>query len=391
MKLVAVAFVMFLLGSNQASAAVWNATETWDETYEAKYAAWVESELDESFFLRGDWAGIKTDCADVIYGSRIIFAYLNSLPFKLGANDTRFTEKTAAFDQIIDPIQRVRAFLDFVNDKTWTGSLATHTYSIAVDRKSIQPGVIWMKPGHVEIVRHLRDNGVVELRGSWLPGAIRKMITITSLGYVPRKSTLGFRRWIWPQNFGLALAQQPGFDDSQFRALGDVQSEPLDAELSALDQYYEVAKFEGWIQNALAKTKETKKSRTDRLAKDFCALVESRSEVVRTGFEFSSKVQRCLNKTEYHAYSTPSRDSNLRRVVFGLGLQVGNDLNAVTKALGACAPIPITETQSVSADDFMRKLLTLKFSSNPHESPEARFGLANPERLCVSDGDDSTD
>ncbi len=380
-----------LIGAGQAKAAVWVATETWDDSFEAKYAAWTEAELDESFFLKGDWAGIKTDCADVIYGSRIIFSYLNSLPFKLGVNDTRFNEKTTAFDHIADPVQRVRAFLDFVNDKTWTGSLATHTYSIAMTRKSVQPGVIWMKPGHVEIVRHVRATGVVELRGSWLPGAIRKMITITNLGNVPRKTTLGFRRWIWPQNFGLPTTEQPGYDDSQFRLLGSEQMEPLAAEISALDQYYEVARFEGLVQKALALHAESEASRTQRLAQDFCALVGSRSEVVRTGYEFSSKLERCLNKTEYHAYSTPSRDSSLRRVVFGLGLHLKNNLNAVTKALSACPPILISDTRSVRADEFLRKLLTLNFSSNPHEKPEARFGLSTPERLCISDGDDSTD
>lgn len=248
-----------------------------------------------------------------------------------------------------------------------------------------------MKPGHVEIVRHVRPTGVIELRGSWLPGAIRKMITITSLGHVPRKTTLGFRRWIWPQNFGLPSKDQPGYDDSQYRALGETQSRPLGEDVAALEQYYEISKFEGLVQKALATRSESEALRTQRMAQDFCVLVGSRSEVVRTGYDFSAKLERCLNKTEYHAYSTPSRDSSLRRIVFGLGLQLKNNLNAISKSLASCAPIPISDTQSVRAEEFLRKLLTLHFSSNPHEKPEARFGLAPPERLCVSDGDDSTD
>lgn len=376
--------------SISAHASVWSPTETWNESYEARYAEWLETNFDERFFLEGPWGGLKTDCADAVYGSRIIFSYLNSLPFSLSATDMKFSNQTAAFDHIADPVARVRAFIDFVNDRTWTGSLARHTYPIAITRRAIRPGVVWMKPGHVETVLHVHPTGVVELRGSWLPGAIRKMITITTLGYVPRKNTLGFRRWIWPQNLGLDIKSQPGYDDSQFAL-----APKTDLPLNALDQYREIAKFEGTIQKALEKspgrTSERPAMATARLAKDFCALIESRSEVVQSGYEFSSKVKRCLNEKEYHAYSTPSRDSNLRRVVIGLGLTLGNDLGRVAHALRSCAPIAISPTASVRADDFFRKLLTLEFSSNPHERPTVRFGLEPADEVCVGDGDDATE
>lgn len=380
----------FFGASTRAQAAVWNPTETWSESYEARYADWLEKNFDERFFLDGPWGGIKTDCADAVYGSRIIFAYLNSLPFMLSTTDVKFNHQTTAFDHIADPIARVRAFIEFVNDRTWTGSLARHTYPVAITRDAIRPGVIWMKPGHVETVLHVRPTGVVDLRGSWLPGAIRKMITITTLGYVPRKNTLGFRRWIWPQNLGLDLKSQPGYDDSQF-ALAPKTELPF----NALEQYGEIAKFETAIRQALekspGKTTESSRSATARLAKDFCALIESRSEVVQSAYEFSTKVKRCLNQKEYHAYSTPSRDSNLRRVVIGLGLTLGNDLGRVNQALRSCAPIAISEKASVRADDFFRKLLTLEYSSNPHERPAVRFGLEPAEEVCVGDGDDATE
>lgn len=378
----------FLVCSNRADAAVWTPTQTWSEAYEARYAEWLEKNFDENFFFKGKWGGMKTDCADAVYGSRIIFAYLNSLPFMLSTTDMKFNHQTTAFDHIADPIARVRAFVEFVNDRTWTGSLARHTYPVAITRATIRPGVIWMKPGHVETVLHVRSTGVVDLRGSWLPGAIRKMITITTLGYVPRKNTLGFRRWIWPQNLGLDLKSQPGYDDTQFAF-----APRTPAPVNALDLHREVASFEEAVRQALQKmpgqTAEKPAAKVRRLAKDFCALIESRSEVVQSGYDYSMKLKRCLNKTEYHAYSTPSRDSSLRRVVIGLGLELGNDFARINQALRSCPPIAISKKISVRADDFFRRLLTLEFSSNPHERPEVRFGIEPEDEVCVGDGTDA--
>lgn len=366
----------------RVNAAVWNPTETWNEDFESRYAEWLTQNFDERFFLDGPWGGMKTDCADAVYGSRIIFSYLNSLPFVLSTKDTKFSHQTTAFDHISDPHLRVRAFIDFVNDRTWTGSLSRHTYPVALRREAIRPGVIWMKPGHVETVIQVRATGVVDLRGSWLPGAIRKMITITTLGHVPRSEAHGFRRWIWPQNLGRDLKSQPGYDDAQFAGILKTP-----APKNALDQYREIAQFEEGVRRRLAEAKAVEEKPvevSERLVHDFCALVESRSEVVRDGYEYSSKVKRCLNEKEYHAYSTPSRDSNLRRVVIGIGLLFENDLGRVRQALRSCAPIEVDEGVSVRAEDFYRRLLTLDFSSDPHDRPAARFGFEPPAEICAS-------
>lgn len=366
-----------------ASADVWQTWATWDESYEADYSNWIETKFIEDFFFEGEWGGIATDCADAVYGSRIIFSYLNGLPFSLGPADPKFNNKSTAFDQIQDPKLRVRAFLDSVNDRTWTGSLSRHTYPVALDRASIRPGVIWLKPGHVETVRHIRKTGVVELRGSWLPGAIRKMITISTLGNIPAKSTLGFRRWIWPQNYSIPIKAQAGYSEVQF-----AESPTPDFALgrSALEQYQKISKFEDRVRSSLAIVKEPKNAHIERMSHDFCALLDARSQVVNLGFDYFSKAQRCLNDKEYDAYSTPSRDANLRRIVFGLGLSLKGNLNLIEDSLKSCRPIAVDETHSISAIDFFRRLLRLDFSSDPHQKPATRFGLAPVDPVCIESG-----
>ncbi len=373
-------FLFFIcsLTLSTSKADVWKSSAAWDDAYEARYSQWVRHSFQESFFTTGDWAGIKTDCADAIFAARIVFSYLNGLPFALGKAEPSFSNSSTFFDRVEGPILRVRLFIEHVNEKTWTGTLAKFTYPIAVNRQSVVPGVIWLKPGHVEMVSNIRENGVVELRGSWLPGAVRDMITVTTLGYVPTGADAGFRRWIWPQNIGMPKETQPGYDESQVQPATARQP-------TALDKYLDISKFEESVRSKLAVSSksENAKSRLKRLAHDFCALIEARSQVVTLGYDYVGKVHRCLNDREYYAYSTPGRDSNLRRVVFGLGLQVDNDLGRVAAALNTCKPIVATDGSVVRPMDFLKKLLTLDFSSDPHQKPSARFGLEPPVRVCV--------
>lgn len=357
-----------------SQAAVWNSHQVWSEAAEQQFSRWIRDEFQEDFFLKGDWAGLKTDCADAIYASRIIFSYLNGLPFTLGSGPSalRFSNNSEAFDHIENPIARVRAFIDFVNDKTWTGSLARHTRPIEISRASMVPGTVWLKPGHAETVMGVGEFGEIFLRGSWLPAAVRSMVTITSLGHVPApESQHGFRRWLWPGEAspGAAIvAAEP-------KVLDDVTP-------SHFSQAEAIREFEASVQKNLAKRKEPRAHQALRRAKDFCTLVQVRSDVVRSGFDFYTSVGRKLSTAEDHAYSTPSRDANLRRLAIELGLILGNDLGKVRAALKGCAEIlmggradrPAEEkVASLSTDDFFRNVLTLDFSSDPQDPPVLRF------------------
>lgn len=376
--------------SKERAPGVWIATSEWNEANEAKYAEWVRTDFTEDFFLNGPWGPLKTDCADAIYGARIIFSYLNALPFSLGSSYPKFDNRSTAFDHIADPIQRVRAFVEAVNNRTWTGSLSRHTYPVEVSRASIVPGILWMKPGHVEMVRDVSLRGVVELRGSWLPADVRKMITLTTLGYAPVSPAHGFRRWIWPQNIERPVEDQPGYSAAQF-----VTRSP-DAGRTHFDEAMEIRNFDEDVQVRLSvaantsgkKISETTKEKIARRAQDFCNLLSVRWDVVQSGFETASSAGRCLNDTEYFAYSTPSRDAALRRLVIDLGLLLGNDLGKIRKALSGCV-----SQNTKSADDdnnpdtiepanFYKKILTLDFSSDPHERPSVRFGQGTESSPC---------
>lgn len=354
-----------------------------------KYGDWISNSFHERFFLENEWAGIETDCADAVYAARVIFSFKNSLPFAISGSRDRqaqFANTTKDFDSILDPVERVKAFLDRINSRTWTGSLAKHTYPIEISKSAVVPGTIWLKPGHVEIVKRVRPTGVVELQGSWLPAAVRQMITITTLGVVPREETTGFRRWIWPQNIGVGFEAQPGYVKPAVHFANQSQRETQ----NAFELNHWISSFEESVRGLLAKDvgAESKNERVTRLSQDFCRMAHARQDVVQLGFQYlvnrsksGSEKGACLVSKEYHLFSTPSRDSNLRRVVIALSLELQNRLDIVRKTLTACPPI-LGEGYSITAEEFLVKLIRLDFSSNPHESMSARFGLSPVEGRC---------
>lgn len=264
-----------------ASAQVWSATEAWDDQWEKKYGDWVSNSFHERFFLENEWAGIETDCADAVYAARVIFSFKNSLPFAIsGSRDRRaqFANTTKDFDSIADPAERVKAFIDRINGRTWTGSLAKHTYPIETSKSAVVPGTIWLKPGHVEIIKRVRPTGIVELQGCFKP------VVFSSI--------------------------QPEISGT-----------------NALELNQWISSFEESVRAQLAGSSigESKTARITRLSQDFCRMVHARQDVVHLGFQYLTHRMKllndkeaCLVPKEYHLFSTPSRDSNLRRVVIAL-------------------------------------------------------------------------
>src|SRR5688572_30808120 len=84
------AFVVFfaafyLAFTNTAHAAVWETQAQWNDQYENLYGEWVQTRLKNDAFSnpKSPFYGIPTDCADLIYTARALFAFENKLPFKI--------------------------------------------------------------------------------------------------------------------------------------------------------------------------------------------------------------------------------------------------------------------------------------------------------------------
>lgn len=356
-----------------SQAAVWNATNSWNDDWEQRYSHWVTTQMDANYFVLGPYGAIATDCADAVYAARLIFSYENRLPFFASG----YSEKSKSFDGIQDSRSRFKAFLQTVLQGTSTLTLANDTYPIAINRKVLRSGAVFLQKrvlsGHVELIHDVRSNGVIEFLSSTLPIKVRRLLVSTSLTVMPADISSGFRAWIRPEQRGLPVSILPGFSTEQFRFTKPATSEQLKIWLAN-------------IQNKLALEPESSEDAVARLGKDICSLVQSRVEVVLDGYEYKNKVRRCLTRDEYDAYSTPGKDRRILRIVEQTLTFLYPDqqklelemIDALAHPLASCLDVHFFPERSLNILDFLKKLAGKQVANDPNETVNERWGISPP-------------
>lgn len=227
------------LFSPMSSAEVWKSTNDWNQHWELEYQKWVREKLTINIFKTSNdlLYGIRTDCADALYAIRIKFAYENSLPFKINAPDVLrtkmkyFGNETSMFDNIVDERQRVRAFINFINDEAGVKNLMRDTFPVKI--KKINSGTLylveWQFLGmgkynqHSYIIKgHDSDKSLIY----YYSDAPRKLRTLeTNVGY-PKfnfdSSPYGFRNWKQPHHLEMnetEISEEDGYSREQYDVL----------------------------------------------------------------------------------------------------------------------------------------------------------------------------
>lgn len=221
-------FLLFSLFTQSAKSEVWQANQTWNESWENEYQSWVNKNLTRDVFKKkGLLEGISTDCADALYDIRIQFAYEHSLPFVINAPDVLsnqmkfFGNDTNKFDSIADEKTRVRAFIKYINDEVGAYNLQKDTFPVQINK--INSGILyiveWQLLGmgkynqHSYIIKGFdADHELIY----YFSDAPRKLRTLEvnvkyprfEFGYAP----YGFRRWKQPQHLMMAEKDIPAED-----------------------------------------------------------------------------------------------------------------------------------------------------------------------------------
>ena len=303
-------FLSFVFLYSPAHAMVWKSVNTWDKVWENRYQHWVKNNWTEEFFMNEKkpiYYKYSHDCADAVYAMRLIFAYEYKLPFVI--NNASRPGKTISngmtrWDKYSEP-RRVRKFLDYIADMTSTKTLAHDTYPIALD--DIKPGDLYAAPGkHSYQIVNITENGVAEVMSSTTPKAPRFLDRIPSFPfYVPediKRKSDGYRRFIQPQNIRKSIKKQPGYSAEQYDIARAVN--------------YNYVRFTDIIASALGKKKERADEKTLRLLIAMCMYANDRAVYVYDALwqlqEMRKKGRRCMNRTEYDNFSTPSRDRRLK-------------------------------------------------------------------------------
>ncbi len=399
--------VLFISISVSTSwSSVWTEKEAWTPEWEDKFSSWVNNEFNDDIFISGKYKGIPTDCADAVYFSRLIFANENQLPFVIKdptGGSSNITNKMSRFDSTKDPHQRLRQFMLFIANVTGTRSLANDSYPVKINRNNVRPGTIWSRPrikrenvlnmifggdvkedpGHAEVVKDVNEAGAIELLGSTVPIAIRKLQTTSYLVFLPIETTTGFRRWYLPEEYKKKTADLPNFSLEQFK-MG--VSTSTHSKNIGNNQLRNLERWSTQVQNRLKLKNESKEEALQRAIKDLCTLANSRVDIVRKGEAIRRNLKNsCMNANSYENYSTPSRDKRIMitleravKIDGGFGFTLNQQMNKLEPLLKTCE-IEIQTGRKIALWNFLKAIANDNVSSNPNDSFDARWGLAEPE------------
>ena len=391
--------ILFLITSSPLYASVWKATHKWDNAAEKDYQQWVKNNWTEDFFMNEKkplYNKLSHDCADAVYLMRLVYSYEKKLPFVIHNAHKRgrlITNKMRTWDKL-PPQKRMRKFMEYIADVTSTKTLRHDTYPIALN--DLKPGDIYVAPGvHSYQIVNITETGVAEVMASTTPKAPRFLSRIASFPfYVPedrKHKSDGYRRFIQPQNIRKSMKKQPRYSAEQYKIAADV--------------HYNYVAFTDVIARRLGKRPEAVPEKTLRLLIALCMYANDRSVYVYDALwhlqEMKKKGRRCMNRSEYDSYSTPSRDKRLaaffRSVKHHLDKTWKQNPNHEAQIIAATIfrkdPPPPLQTKLTNdfcmvqmslGEDYYMSLRELrqnleqgKVISDPHAPLQARWGIGD--------------
>jgi hypothetical protein len=291
--------VLSFLVSFSSYSAVWPVTRSWTENSENEYSHWVQKNWTNDIFTNpgSDLFGLKTDCADASYAMRAYYAFQNGLPVYFhGYGGQRVDQSMTQFDYISDPLNRFRAYLNFLFDATSTHTLSRDTYPVAIDRSEVRAGIVYVSPGiHSYQIIGLDEFGIPE--------------TLSST--VPREERLLFFHHGFP--FYIP-SDEKKFEDG-FRAFknGSPQSESR--------QQYEIGKqagddfirYQSLMIKKLSKKTEPFERKIKRIKNNLCFFSRERAVLVADAFvAHKAQSNKCFAPGPFDDYSTYIRDRKLK-------------------------------------------------------------------------------
>lgn len=303
------AFVLAASAASPARSALWQAERAWSEAEERGFAAWIEAEVGEDYFLS---PRIPHDCADLPYALRWIYARERRLP--VAATTTlgvRFGHWSGAFGPVSRGSWRrdanfLRA-LAYLFGNTGTKTLPEDTYAVAIDRARLRAGVVYHAEHHAAIVSRVALDGTephpLVTWESTLPPAVRRLRVGVFSGGTPIDHGQGLRRFRWVERkedgrFDYVDVEfQSGWSEEQYATAfttGKISFARAVAERLAPDPVPPSRQFLKYVEQA------------DRLARE-------RVSIVLEGHRACSGAPgRCGEGSAlWELYSTPNRDARM--------------------------------------------------------------------------------
>jgi hypothetical protein len=361
---------------NKNGRSLWAVTQQWDWNWELKYADWVKTVLHPRWWKEN---GIATDCADVVYSARWIFARNNGLPmanhlitghvFSHESVRPDWEGLPTASDWQND--QLFLAALDYLLSQAFTHTLWRDSYPVAINMASIMPGgyhlYIDQESGHTQFIYQVgRTASSLPLLtlNSTVPRELRDLMEWVFFESYADINSRGFVRMRWPlfQNGNVRFVDptaMPHFSNEQF----DANFVSGGRDTFWREVYHRInprADFDLIAQRVVQQVVDQFKARVP---------------VVDRGYQECS-LSPCLPGTQrYDTWSTPSRD---RRI--GESIAIFDSLSSMITSWSAVrrimqTPILVWDGYQYNGSDFMTNWRTSQFTSDPNDTPSMRWGI----------------
>lgn len=291
---------------------VWEVKHQWTQEWERKFANWVSENLTKDFYVKHN---IETDCADVAFSLRWIFARINGLP---AANSLAATGKLFTQDSMKEEWKNLKRSENWREDEVfmsallyilrnaYTGTLNKDTYPIELNKETFLVGTIHLDGGHTMIISEInyddQTKAPIMKLSSTVPAAVRELFEqVMSDGVITDKKDGGLVRMRWP-----------------IKVNGHWELMPKKSmEFYSEEQYADIfVGDEGSFTLALVKRLGIEFNPSAILEKGLESIksaLNTRVTIVEEGFNFCSQ-NNCEEGTfNYEEHSTPTRDGRIAK------------------------------------------------------------------------------
>lgn len=373
---------------------LWPTTETWSWDWEKKYGEWLKQNMNADFFKKHQ---VATDCADVAYAARWIFARIHGLPVanRLSGSSTLLTNQSLRPEWKNLPTaknwyedKRFRAALNYLLNMTYTHTLMRDSYPIAINADNFLAGAHFLnlheRSGHTQLVHRvdLGEGALIPflIVQSTVPRKVREVNESLFWGTEPvQKNMSGFLRILWPKiRDGVYSIDRPenmpGYSLEQY-APDFIRAKDRAYSLEVMLRLKPNLDFVAILKGGFHNLRE---------------MLKIRQGLVEEGFKQCPSRSCKPDSSLYDDWSTPSRDKQIGLLMLQLKMisampfpgDISRDIRAAFKQ-----EMETVILQLDGVDFTMNQAFFVwdnqTFSSDPNDEPGLRWSLA-PEFMAKS-------
>lgn len=365
---------------NESSDQIWEVgLNRWTIEEEYRFGKWVEENITEDFFIR---YRTPTDCADVPYAIRWIYARIAHLPAaavtkngKLIGHWSRDWRHLPTHTEWQHD-QRFRAALLHILSETWTRTLPLDTYPIRISPDSVTPGtLLCMTESHCGIVGHVSYGGSqahpLQTWESMLPVKARKLVLRNFFSARPEsKIRTGLVKFRWPvlANGGwkyLPVKEHPFYSEEQYTS-----------------SFYEgCADFAEAVAKKIDLTHCEPTEKVVNVMGTITKFLRDRVPIALAGYQ-QCRNGGCPEGSElWEIHNTLSRDGMINLLMDHLSeiIELNQLDHEMMEGMMKAISIDISKNRSVTFYDVYQNCSWL--SPHPKDSIEARWGLMKCEMI----------